>query len=140
MRSPLADTDGIGNLFGEIPLEDRVDLGGPEAHAAGVQHAVGASEEGQILRGRVVDAEVAVRPDVFVAREVGRVVFRARRTGGFFVPPEEHGHVGERGRGYEFAGGSVGNGFSGTWGEKRVVELDVDAQGWTLRAADVDWG
>ena len=71
-------------------VDDAVDFRAAEADAGGVQHTVGAAKEDDGLRSGVFEDEVAVRPDVVEAGEVGAVELL---MGG--VAPEADGHVGE---------------------------------------------
>lgn len=117
----LANADGICDLLGEVAFNNGVDLGRPEAHTAGVEHAVGATEEGQVFGNRVVYAEIAVCPDVIVSGEVRGVILCARRARRFLVSPEVYRDVGERFGRYEFTRCSIWNGASRARGQQRVV-------------------
>jgi hypothetical protein len=145
VRAPLADAQRVGDAVREAALQHAVDLGGAEAHAAGVEDAVGAAQEGDLPRARVHADEVAVRPDAAEAREVGGAVAPAgpgsRAGGGVrrLVAPEEGGRVGEGGGADELArraGGDLAPGRAA--GLEGVEDADVDAEGRPLRAADVD--
>lgn len=70
LRSSLADADRICDLVGKVALDDGIYLCRPKAHAAGVQDAVCAAEEGQVLGNGVIYAEVSMCPDVIVAGEI----------------------------------------------------------------------
>ncbi len=83
----LADARGLGDLRHLLDLG--VDLGGADAHAAGVQRGVRAAmDDHAAMLGPF--GEVAMAPDVVEALEIGRVVLLALR-----VVPEETGMDGK---------------------------------------------
>ena len=82
----LADREALEHLVDRLDLP--VDLGGADAHAARVQHGVGAAVDDHAVVGREL-REIAVAPDARVLLEVGgaeapavRIVPEAERNGG----------------------------------------------------------
>ena len=91
----LADADGLQHFVALFDLA--IDLGGADAHAAGVQHRVGAAVDDQpVVFGPC--HPVAVAPDVREAVEIGAVVLGAIR-----VVPERDRHGGEGLRAHQLA-------------------------------------
>ena len=74
-RSPLSYTDAIRH-FGEMRLNNAVDICGTKTHTAGIQHAVCAAEEQDLTCDGVHLYEVAVRPYTREASKVCRLVPR----------------------------------------------------------------
>lgn len=142
LRPPLSDAQRVLHAVRKVPLDHRVDLGGPKADSRGVQNAVGPAQKGNVACDWVHDAEVAVCPDVGETCEVGGVVAGAGGGGvgwGAVVTPEEAGDVGEGGRRDEFAWSAGWDFLSlGAVGLEGVVDCDVDPKGGALGAADVD--
>ena len=86
-RPVLPDHQRLDDLVELLDLA--VDLGGADAHAAGVQHRVGAAMDDDAAVRRDL-APVAVAPDVRVLVEVGGTVF-----GAIGVIPETDRHRGK---------------------------------------------
>ena len=74
----------------ELRVDDTVNFCAAEADSGGIQHAVRAAKEDDGFCGGVFEDEVAVRPDVVEAGEVGAVELL---VGG--VAPKADGHVRE---------------------------------------------
>lgn len=136
--APLPDAQALRHFGRETPLQHRVDVGAAKADAAGVEHAVGPSEEVDAACHRVDGGKVALRPHAAgEAREVGAAVLFAR--GRSRVVPQEAGHVGKGSRGHEVSGRAVGHGIAG-FAVPYIVVVDGNGrpETWALAASDVD--